>query len=158
MTCLFCRASEASCGGRVKTHGRRAWAEVRGNVPGSSVRERWSDTSGNGDCDNCYTRWQRDVRSACTHRRGLRDPCHPGCESPSVRYQCRSPSSESTPRFERRWRRGHEDSSMKWCASRIDHLGYFFLTENRGQAVCLFGIRSVGNAPRFLKRLNVEKP
>ena len=23
---------------------------------------------------------------------------------------------------------GHEDSSMKWCASRIDELGHFFLT------------------------------
>src|SRR4029077_8066713 len=27
---------------------------------------------------------------------------------------------------------GHEDSSMKWCASRIDELGHFFLTENGG--------------------------
>jgi len=27
---------------------------------------------------------------------------------------------------------GHEDSSMKWCVSRIDELGHFFLTENGG--------------------------
>ena len=27
---------------------------------------------------------------------------------------------------------GHEDSSMKWCASRIDELGHFFLTGNGG--------------------------
>jgi hypothetical protein len=27
---------------------------------------------------------------------------------------------------------GHEDRSMKWRASRIDELGYFFLTENGG--------------------------
>ena len=27
---------------------------------------------------------------------------------------------------------GHKDSSMKWCASRIDELGHFFLTENGG--------------------------
>src|SRR5262250_2522119 len=25
---------------------------------------------------------------------------------------------------------GHENGSMKWCASRIDELGHFFLTEN----------------------------
>ena len=36
---------------------------------------------------------------------------------------------------------GHEDSSMKRCASRIDELGYFFLTENRGQAVTSFSDR-----------------
>jgi hypothetical protein len=53
---------------------------------------------------------------------------------------------------------GHEDSSMKGCASRLDELCDLFLAENRGQAVCLLGIRSVGDAPRFLKRLNVEKP
>jgi len=53
---------------------------------------------------------------------------------------------------------GHENSSMKRCAGCIDKLRHFFLAENRGQAVGLLGIRSVGNAPRFLKRLNVEKP
>src|SRR5215469_9475062 len=53
---------------------------------------------------------------------------------------------------------GHENGSMKRCASCIDELRHFFLTENGGQAVGLLGIRSVGNTPRFLKRLNVEKP
>ena len=53
---------------------------------------------------------------------------------------------------------GHEDSSMKWCASRIDELGHFFLTENGGQAVALLRIGGVGNAPWLLEGLDVEKP
>jgi len=36
---------------------------------------------------------------------------------------------------------------MKRSASRIDELRHFFLTENRGQAMCLLGIGSLGNAP-----------
>jgi len=44
-----------------------------------------------------------------------------------------------TPRPEHGCIEGHEDSSMKWCASRIDELRYFFLTENRGQAVAFLG-------------------
>src|SRR6204780_1230614 len=53
---------------------------------------------------------------------------------------------------------GHEDSLMEWCASRIDELGHFFLTENGGLAVRLLRVRSVGNAPRSLQCLDVEKP
>src|SRR5439155_934448 len=51
-------------------HGRRARGEVRGAGLGSSVGGRPSDTSGNGDCDSCYTRWWHDVRHGCTHRCG----------------------------------------------------------------------------------------
>ncbi len=50
---------------------------------------------------------------------------------------------------------GHEYGAVKRSGSGVDELCYFFLAENRGQAVCLLGIRSVGNAPRFLERLNV---
>jgi len=31
-------------------------------------RRRSSATLGNGDCDSCYRKWWRDVRSGCTHR------------------------------------------------------------------------------------------
>jgi hypothetical protein len=39
----------------------------------------------------------------------------------------------------------------------IDELGYFFLTENRGQAIALLGIGSIGNALGSLERLDVEE-
>ena len=52
----------------------------------------------------------------------------------------------------------HEYGAVKRGGSGVDELCYFFLAENRGQAVRLLGIRSVGNAPRFLERLDVEKP
>src|SRR6266446_2077202 len=53
---------------------------------------------------------------------------------------------------------GHEESSMKRSASRIDKLRHFFLAENRGQAVAFLRIRSVGNAPWLLECLDIEKP
>jgi len=39
-----------------------------------------------------------------------------------------------------------------------DELRHLFLTENRGQAVAFLRKGSVGNAPRLLERLDVEKP
>ncbi len=47
---------------------------------------------------------------------------------------------------------------MKRSARRIDELRHFFLAENGGQAMSLFRIGSVGNAPRLLQPLDVEKP
>jgi len=52
----------------------------------------------------------------------------------------------------------HEQGAIKGSRGRVDELRYFFLTENGGQTVAFLGIRSVGNAPRLLQRLNVEKP
>ena len=52
----------------------------------------------------------------------------------------------------------HEYGAVKRSGSGVDELCDFFLAENRGQAVRLLGIRSVGNAPPSLERLNVEKP
>src|ERR1700746_484000 len=52
----------------------------------------------------------------------------------------------------------HEDGAVKRSGSGVDELCDLFLAENRGQAVRLLGIRSVGNAPRSPERLNVEKP
>jgi hypothetical protein len=52
----------------------------------------------------------------------------------------------------------HEYGAVKRSGSGVDELCYLFLAEDGGQAVCLLGIRGVGNAPWFLKRLNVEKP
>ena len=49
--------------------------------------------------------------------------------------------------------KSHEYGAVKRSGSGIDELCYFFLAENRGQAVRLLGIRSVGNAPRSHKRL-----
>jgi hypothetical protein len=46
---------------------------------------------------------------------------------------------------------------MKRSASRIDELCHFFLTENGGQAMAFFRIGSIGNAPRLLQCLDVEK-
>ena len=52
----------------------------------------------------------------------------------------------------------HEHGTIKSSGSGVDELPYFFLTENGGQAVALLRIGSVGNAPRLLQRLDVEKP
>jgi hypothetical protein len=46
---------------------------------------------------------------------------------------------------------------MERSASRIDELRHFFLAENRGQAMTLFGVGSVGDTPRPFQRLDVEK-
>ena len=46
---------------------------------------------------------------------------------------------------------------MKWCASRIDKLGHFFLAENRGQATGFLRIGSIGDAPVFFECLDVEE-
>ena len=52
---------------------------------------------------------------------------------------------------------GHQDSAIERSRRSIDELCYFFLTENRGQAIALLGIGSVGNAPRPLERLDVKE-
>src|SRR6266852_799850 len=52
---------------------------------------------------------------------------------------------------------GHEHGAIKGNRSGVDELRYFFLAENRGQAVRLLRIGSVSDAPRSLERLNVEK-
>src|SRR6266705_3968949 len=51
----------------------------------------------------------------------------------------------------------HEDGAIKGSRSGVDELRYFFLAENRGQAVRLLRVGSVSDAPRPLERLNVEK-
>jgi hypothetical protein len=45
---------------------------------------------------------------------------------------------------------------MEGSASCVDELRHFFLAEKGGQAVAFLGIGSVGNAPRFFERLDVE--
>ena len=53
---------------------------------------------------------------------------------------------------------GHQNGAIKGSRCGIDELGYFFLTENGGQAIAPFsGIGSVGNAPGPLERLDVEE-
>src|SRR5215471_2965969 len=52
---------------------------------------------------------------------------------------------------------GHQNGAIERSRRSIDELGYFFLTENRGQAIALLGIGSVGNAPRPRERLDVEE-
>ena len=51
----------------------------------------------------------------------------------------------------------HEHGAIKGSGSGVDELRYLFLTENGGQAVAFLGIGSVGNAPRLLQRLDLEK-
>jgi hypothetical protein len=46
---------------------------------------------------------------------------------------------------------------MEGSARCIDELRHFFLAEDRGQAMSLFRIRRVGDAPRLFQRLDVEK-
>ena len=52
---------------------------------------------------------------------------------------------------------GHQNGAIQRSRRSIDELGYFFLTENNGQAIALLGIGSVGNAPGPLERLDVEE-
>ena len=52
---------------------------------------------------------------------------------------------------------GHEERAMERSASCIDELRHFFLAEDRRQSMSLFGVRSVGDTPRPLQRLDVEK-
>ena len=47
---------------------------------------------------------------------------------------------------------------MEKSGSRIDELRDFFLAEDRWQAMVLFRIGSVGDAPALLERLGVEEP
>src|SRR5579871_6126905 len=52
---------------------------------------------------------------------------------------------------------GHQNGAIERGRRSIDELGDFVLTENSRQAITLLGIRSVGNAPRPLERLDVEE-
>src|SRR3974390_2225235 len=52
---------------------------------------------------------------------------------------------------------GHKKGGREESRRSLDELGYFFLTENGGQAIALLGIGSVGNAPWPLERLDVEE-
>jgi hypothetical protein len=47
---------------------------------------------------------------------------------------------------------------MERSARGIDELRDFFLTEDRREAVMLFRVGCLGNAPSFFERLDVEKP
>jgi hypothetical protein len=51
----------------------------------------------------------------------------------------------------------HEQSAMEGRASGIDESCDFLLAENRREVMVLFRIGSLGNAPGFLERLDVEK-
>jgi Protein kinase domain len=51
----------------------------------------------------------------------------------------------------------HEHGAIKGSRSGVDELPYLLLTENGGQTVAFLGIGSVGNAPRLLQCLDVEK-
>src|SRR5215470_988322 len=51
----------------------------------------------------------------------------------------------------------HEQSAMERSVSGIDESCDFFLTEDRWEAVILFRIGSLGDAPGFPERLDVEK-
>src|SRR6201984_1042144 len=51
----------------------------------------------------------------------------------------------------------HEQSAMEGSASGIDESCDFFLAEDRWEVMVLFRIGSLGDAPGFLERLDVEK-
>jgi len=51
----------------------------------------------------------------------------------------------------------YKQSAMQGSASGIDESCDFFLAEDRWQVMVLFRIRSLGDAPGFLERLDVEK-
>jgi len=51
----------------------------------------------------------------------------------------------------------HEQSAMEGSASGIDESCDFFLAEDRWKVMVLFRIGSLGDAPGFLERLDVEK-
>src|SRR5215470_17718837 len=50
----------------------------------------------------------------------------------------------------------HEQSAMEGSASGIDEACDFFLAEDRWKVMVLFRIGSLGDAPGFLERLDVE--
>src|SRR5436853_5861309 len=52
---------------------------------------------------------------------------------------------------------GHQNGAVEGSRRSLDELCYFFLTENRGQAIALLGIGSFGNAPGPLERLDVKE-
>src|SRR3984893_2363905 len=51
----------------------------------------------------------------------------------------------------------HEQSAMEGSASGIDEPCDFFLAEDRWKVMVLFRIRSLGDTPGFLERVEVEK-
>src|ERR1700746_2267406 len=51
----------------------------------------------------------------------------------------------------------HEQSAMEGSASGIDEASDFFLAEDRCEEMVLFRVGSLGDAPGFLERLDVEK-
>src|SRR5271157_3592864 len=51
----------------------------------------------------------------------------------------------------------HEYDAMKGSQGGVDQASDLFLTENHGQAECLFRIRSFRRAPGLLERLDVEE-
>lgn len=51
----------------------------------------------------------------------------------------------------------HEHDAMKGSQGGVDQASDLFLTENHGQAECLFRIRSFRHAPGLLERLDVEE-
>src|SRR6201984_239688 len=51
----------------------------------------------------------------------------------------------------------HEQSAMEGSASGVDESCDFFLAEDRWEVMVLFRIGSLGDAPGFLERLDVEK-
>src|SRR5579859_6536627 len=51
----------------------------------------------------------------------------------------------------------HQNGAIEGSRRSLDELCDFFLAENGRQAIALLGIRSVGNAPGPLERLDVEE-
>jgi hypothetical protein len=51
----------------------------------------------------------------------------------------------------------HQHNVMKGSQSGVDKLGDFFRAEEDGQTLYLLGIRSLGDAPWFPQRLDVEE-
>jgi len=52
---------------------------------------------------------------------------------------------------------GHQQGSMKRVTGCIDESRDFLLAEDRGEAMGLLRIRSLGDAPGFLECLDIEK-
>jgi hypothetical protein len=52
----------------------------------------------------------------------------------------------------------HEQHALARSARRLEELRDFFLAKNRGQAMGLFRIGSVGDTPTFFERLKVKEP
>ena len=53
--------------------------------------------------------------------------------------------------------KGHEQNAFAGSARCMDELRDFFPAQNRRQVACLLRIRSVGDAPGSVERLDVEK-